>query len=126
MKGGRTQYYVCGGYLRKGKEYCPYVGWNKEKVEELVATRLRIALMRLMMNDNLAEELKQFFNESNQHKIAQKTTLDNEIAFLLKRIQLIEADIQSGKAKSYHQDMLAEMYNELGEKREELKTLRIN
>ncbi|MEK3726211.1 recombinase family protein [Paenibacillus sp. FSL H8-0034] len=126
MKGGRKQYYVCGGYLRKGKEFCPYIGWNKEKVEELVATRLRIALMRLMMNDNLDDELKQFFNESNQHKIAQKRTLDNELVFLLKRIQLIEEDIQYGKAKPYHQDMLAEMQDDLGEKRQELKSLSDN
>lgn len=118
MKGGKKHYYVCGGYLRKGKEYCAYVGWNKEKVEEIVSNRLRIALMRLLVNDNLIDELRQFYTENNQHRIAQKANIENEIEFLQKRIQLIEDDIQAGKAKSYHQEMLTEMQEELREKTE--------
>lgn len=120
MKGGRKRYYVCGGYLRKGKQFCQYAGWNKERVEEIVANRLRIALMRLIMNDNLSEELHQYFVENNQYKFAQKQNLENEVNYLLKRIQLIEADIQSGKAKPYHHEMLNDMQTDLKEKSEEM------
>jgi site-specific DNA recombinase len=126
MKSGKKQYYVCGGYLRKGKQYCPYAGWSKEKVEEIVTNRLRITLMRLLMNDNLADELRQFYNENNQNRIAQKNNMENEIEFLNKRIQLIESDIQTGKAKPYHQDMLVEMQDELKDKSEEYSKLTAN
>lgn len=126
VKGDKRQYYVCGGYLRKGKEYCPYVGWNKEKVEEIVANRMRIALMRLLMNDNLENELKQYYMDSNHHKIAQKVNLENEIDFLAKRIQLLEQDIQLGKSKSYHKDMLDEMQTDLSHKTEEHARLSAN
>lgn len=126
MKGGKKHYYVCGGYLRKGKEYCSYVGWSKERVEDIVSNRLRIALMRLLMNDNLVDELLQFYTENNQHRIAQKVNSENEIEFLQKRIQLIENDIQTGKAKLYHQEMLVEMQNELKDKTEAYSRLTAN
>lgn len=115
-KGGKTQYYVCGGYLRKGKEYCSYVGWNKTRVEETVTNKLRVALMRLSMTDNLEEEMRQFFNEQNKHKLTEKANLDAEIEFLKKRILLIEEDIRTDRRKPYHQDMLVEMQEEVNEK----------
>jgi DNA invertase Pin-like site-specific DNA recombinase len=123
VKSGKRQYYVCGGYLRKGKEYCPYVGWNKEKVEEMVANRMRIALMRLLMNDNLEDELRQYYMDSNHHKVAQKLNLENEIDFLIKRIQLLEQDIHAGKSKSYYKEMLDEMQTDLAHKVEDYARL---
>jgi DNA invertase Pin-like site-specific DNA recombinase len=126
VKSGKRQYYVCGGYLRKGKEYCSYVGWNKEKVEEIVANRIRIALMRLLMNDNLENELRQYYMDSNHHKVALKVNLENEIDFLTKRIQLLEQDIQTGKSKSYHKEMLDEMQTDLFNKSEEYEQLSAN
>jgi site-specific DNA recombinase len=112
-KGGRRRYYVCGRYLRKGKEYCSYAGWNKERAEELVANRLRITFMKLLMNDTLEQEMQLFYYERNQHKLTLKKNLENEIEFLNRRIELVEVDIQSGKAKPYHQEMLADMQKEL-------------
>lgn len=75
------------------------------------------------MNDTLEAELKQYFNEHNQHKLAIKKNVENETEFLIKRIELIESDINSGKAKPYHNDLLIEMQNELKEKSEDLLKL---
>lgn len=55
--------------------------------------------MRLIMNDNLEAELQQYYMENNRHKIAQKANLDNEIDFLLKRVELIHEDIQMAKQR---------------------------
>lgn len=46
--------------------------------------------------------------------------MENEIEFLNKRIELVQVDIQSGKAKPYHQEMLADMQKELQSKRDDL------
>lgn len=120
MKGGKRQYYVCGGYLRKGKQFCSYTGWSKERVEEIVTTKLRIALMRLLITENLEKEMRQFFTDNNGHKLTEKANLDAEISFLVNRVKLIELDIRTGKSKSYHQDMLAEMQSELHHKQNSL------
>ncbi|GGH68719.1 integrase [Paenibacillus silvae] len=126
MKGGKKQYYVCGGYLRKGKDFCPYAGWNKERIEEIVSNRLRIHIMSLLMGNNLVEEMRQFYTESNQQHTTQKIIMESELEFLKKRIELIEDDISIGKAKPYHQEMLAEMQNELREKSESYLRLTSN
>lgn len=122
-KSGGQQYYTCGGYLRKGKEFCSYVGWRKDRVEELVANKLRTTLLRLSMDNNLMEEILLYHNEKNKHLIAQQFNLEAEISFLKKRVQTIEADINSGKGKLYHQEMLDEMNRELEMKLAELDTL---
>lgn len=115
-KSGGQKYYVCGGYLRKGKEFCPYVGWRKERIEEIVTNKLRTTLMRLLMDNQLEEEIRLYHADQHRHSIQQATSLEAEIGFLQKRIQTIEADMRSGKAKPYHQEMLDEMQAELSGK----------
>lgn len=78
------------------------------------------------MGNNLVEEMRQFYTESNQQHTTQKTIMENELEFLKKRIELIEDDISTGKAKPYHQEMLAEMQNELREKSESYLRLTAN
>jgi len=122
-KSGGQKYYTCGGYLRKGKEFCSYVGWNKDRVEELAANKLRTALLRLSMDNNLLEEIRLYHNEKNKHVTVQLTNLEAEINFLKKKIHAIEADIQSGKFKPYHQEMLDEMNQELQMKTKDYEIL---
>ena len=112
-KSDGQRYYTCGGYLREGKDFCPYVGWRKERVEKLVANKLRTTLLRLSMDNNLADEIRLYHNDKNKHQIVQQSNLEAEISFLKKKVQAIEADIQSGKGKPYHQEMLDEMNQEL-------------
>jgi site-specific DNA recombinase len=123
MKGGGQQYYVCGGYLRKGKEFCAYAGCKKNRVEEIVTNKLRVSLMRLFMNDQFVEEVHQYYNDQNKHKILQRANLESEINFLSKRVQLIEDDMKAGKSKEYHQEMLTEMKQEQSDKANELARL---
>lgn len=69
-KSGGQRYYVCGGYMRKGKEYCSYIGWRKERIEEVVTNKLRMTLLRLSMNNQLEVEIRMYHNEKNKHVIA--------------------------------------------------------
>ncbi|MDO3411492.1 recombinase family protein [Saccharibacillus sp. CPCC 101409] len=115
-KSGGQKYYVCGGYLRKGKEFCPYIGWRKERIEEIVTNKLRTTLMRLLMDNQLEEEIRLYYADQHRHSIQQAVSLEAEIGFLQKRIQTVEADMRSGKAKPYHQEILDEMQAELSEK----------
>lgn len=122
-KSGGQRYYTCGGYLRKGKDFCPYVGWRKDRVEELVSNKLRTALLRLSMDNNLSEEIRLYHNDKNKHWKVQQSNLEAEISFLKKKVQAIEADIQLGKGKPYHQEMLDEMNQELQMKMAEYEAL---
>jgi len=98
-------------------------GWQKDRVEELVANKLRTALLRLSMDNNLLEEIRLYHNEKNKHVIVQLSNLEAEINFLKKKVQAIEADIQTGKGKPYHREMLDEMNQELQMKTAEYETL---
>jgi DNA invertase Pin-like site-specific DNA recombinase len=124
-KSGGQRYYVCGGYMRKGKEYCSYVGWRKERVEEVVTNKLRTTLLRLSMDNQLEEEIRMYHNEKNKHLIAQASNLAAEITFLEKRVDAIKDDIEEGKGKSFHQEMLDEMQMELTSKKVEHEGLSI-
>lgn len=118
-KSGGQRYYTCGGYLRKGKEFCSYVGWRKERVEEVVTNKLRTTLMRLAMDNQLEEEIRMYHNEKNKHVIAQVSSLAAEIAFLEKRVDAVVGDMNAGKGRSFHQEVLDEMKTELMEKKAE-------
>lgn len=122
-KSGGQKYYTCGGYLRKGREFYSYVGWRKERVEEIVTTKLRTTLLRLSMDNQLADEIQHYYNEKNKSQMQWAATLEAEAGFLHKRIEVVEDDIRAGRAKPYHQDMLDEMQQELTEKKRELEVL---
>ncbi|QNK57439.1 recombinase family protein [Paenibacillus sp. PAMC21692] len=122
-KGGGQKYYTCGGYLRKGKEFCSYVGWRKERVEEVVTNKLRMTLLRLSMDNQLADEIQRYYNEKNKGQMQRVVTLEAEVGFLQKRTEAVEDDIRSGREKPYHRDMLDEMQQELTEKQQELDML---
>ncbi|MFD1773884.1 hypothetical protein [Paenibacillus rhizophilus] len=109
--------------MRKGKEFCPYVGWRKELVEEIVTNKLRTTLLQLSMDNQLEEEIRMYHNENNKLVVAQISSLAAEIAFLEKRVDAIKDDIQACKGKSFHQEMLDEMQTELTEKKAEHETL---
>ncbi|MFB5270019.1 hypothetical protein ACE41H_25000 [Paenibacillus enshidis] len=111
--------------MRKGEEFCSYVGWRKERVEEVVTNKLRTTLLRLSMDNQLEEEIRMYYNEKNKHLIALASSLAAEIAFLEKRVDAIKDDIQAGKGKAVHQEMLDEMQTELVVKNVEHKALSI-
>lgn len=125
-KGGGQKYYTCGGYLRKGKEFCTYVGWRKERVEEIVNNKLRTTLLRLSMGDNLAEEIQLYHNEQNKHVIVRSSNLEAEVGFLKNKVHALEEDIKFGIGKPYHKEMLEEMRQELAAKTSEYELLSAN
>lgn len=124
QKGGGQRYYTCGGYQRHGKEYCSYVGWRKERVEEIVSSKLRNALLRLSLEDNhLEEEIRRYHADQHKNVYLQISSLETEIGFLQKRIETMEQDILSGKGKPYYADMISEMKQELADKQNEYTAL---
>lgn len=125
-KSGGQKYYTCGGYLRKGKEFCSYVGWRKERVEEVVTNKLRTTLLRLSMDNQLEEEINRYYGEKNKPLIQKVGSLEAEIGFLQKRIESVEEDINTGREKPYHHEMLDEMKQELVEKKAELDVASAN
>jgi site-specific DNA recombinase len=78
-KYGGQKYYVCGGYMRKGKEFCKYVSWRKEKIEQIVKNKLRTALLRLTLDDQLEEEIRKYHHEANKQTLDLISTLETEI-----------------------------------------------
>lgn len=120
---GGQKYYLCGGYMRKGKAFCPYVGWRKETLENLVATKLRTTLVRLILNDQLEDEIMKYQDDQSQHGNQSTDELEVEIQFLNKRIKQMEQGLADGRGKAYYSDAITEMKQELHLKEAELAAL---
>ncbi|WP_244157844.1 hypothetical protein [Paenibacillus typhae] len=84
-----------------------------------MTNKLRTTLMRLSMDNQLEEEIRMYHNEKNKHVIAQVSSLAAGIEFLEKRVDAVVGDMNAGKGKSFHQEMLDEMKTELVEKKAE-------
>jgi site-specific DNA recombinase len=120
---GGQKYYLCGGYMRKGKAFCPYVGWRKETLENLVSNKLRAELVRIILNDRLEEELMKYKAELNQRGNQSSAELEAEIQFLNKRIKQMEQELADGRGRAYYSDAISEMKQELHLKEAELTAL---
>jgi site-specific DNA recombinase len=118
---GGQKYYLCGGYMRKGKAFCPYVGWRKETLENLVANKLHVALVQLILNDQLEETILQY--RTKQQENVTTVDLESEIQFLEKRIKQMEQELVDGRGKAYYSDAILEMKQELQLKESELAAL---
>ncbi|RAV02722.1 recombinase family protein [Paenibacillus sp. YN15] len=115
---GGQKYYLCGGYMRKGKAFCQYVGWRKETLETLVANKLRTFLIGLTINQQLQEELIRY--QADQTQLVNVNELESEIQFLEKRIKQMELEVADGRGKAYYSDAINEMKAELQAKQTEL------
>jgi site-specific DNA recombinase len=118
-KYGGQRYYLCGGYMRKGKEFCEYISWRKETIERIVTNKLRTALLRLTLDNQLDEEILKYHHEVNRQTLAAISILETEIQFLKNKIQSMQAEIDTGSAKSFFSEFLEELKTELQEKESE-------
>lgn len=118
-KYGGQRYYLCGGYMRKGKEFCEYNSWRKETLERIVINKLRTSLLRLSLDNQLEEEIRKHHHEGNKQTLATISSLESEIQFLRKKIHSMQSDIDLGRAKSFYTELLEEMKVELHEKESE-------
>jgi len=115
-KYGGQKYYVCGGYMRKGKTFCPYVSWRKERIEAVVTNKLRNVLFRLLFEDHLKEELRRYHEDSNKSDHMNINNLRSEIKFLERRITQLNDEIADGIGKPYYTDLISEMEIEISDK----------
>ncbi|WP_256972756.1 recombinase family protein [Saccharibacillus sp. O23] len=123
-KYGGQRYYVCGGYMRKGKEFCPYVSWRKERIEQTVTNKLRSVLLRLTFDNQLEEEIRKYHSDANRHIWTEKANLESEFAYLGRRISQLEEELKSGVGKVCYVDMLEDLKGEFVVKQAELEKIR--
>lgn len=118
-KYGGQRYYVCGGYMRKGKQFCEYTSWRKESIERIITSKLRTAALRLTLDNQLEQAILSYHQETNKQILSAISTLETEIEFLRKKTTGMQADINSGRAKPFYKDLLEEMKSELQAKETE-------
>lgn len=112
-KYGGQRYYVCGGYMRKGKQFCEYTSWRKESIERIIISKLHTAVLRLTLDNQLEQAILSYHQEANKQMLSAISTLETEIEFLRKKTTEMLADINSGRAKPFYKDLLEEMNSEL-------------
>ncbi|MDN4080089.1 recombinase family protein [Paenibacillus polymyxa] len=125
-KYGGQKYYVCGGYMRKGKEFCAYLSWRKERIEQIVTNKLRSVLLRLTFDNQLEEEIRKYHSDANKHVLLESSNLESEITYLTRRISQLEDELKAGAGKSYYADMLQDLQNDLTAKQDELNNVKMS
>lgn len=82
--------------MRKGKEFCPYVIWRKEGIEQIVTHKLRTVLLRLTFDNQLEEEIRKYHGDVNKHVLLELSSLESEVAYLTRRINQLEDELKAG------------------------------
>lgn len=97
---GKTRYYQCGSYHRKGSRACHRNAVYKEKVETAVINTLVREFSILSYPESLEEEIKKYTEYKNRDKLFQIARIEDEILRLKRRIDAAKKD--SGELDSGH------------------------
>lgn len=95
--------------MRKGKEFCEYTSWRKESIERIITRKLRTAVLRLTLDNQLEQAISSYHQEVHKQTLSKISMLETEIEFLRKKTNDMQADIDSGRAKPFYKDLLEEI-----------------
>lgn len=93
-------------------------------MEKAVSNKIKTTFLFWSMGDQLEHEIERYSNDKNKHLVQSESTLESEVTFLTKRIDLMESDMKNGKGKPYFNDIIQEMKVELDEKTKDLSQLK--
>ncbi|MNB91780.1 hypothetical protein D3C75_388660 [compost metagenome] len=93
-------------------QFCEYTSWRKESIERIITSKLRTAVLRLTLDNQLEQAILSHHQETNKQMLNAISTLETEIEFLRKKTTDVQTDINSGRVKPFYKDLLEEMKNE--------------
>lgn len=110
---GKTRYYICGLYQRKGKKACNRNIVYKDKIENAVISSLVREFSILSYPGSLEEELSKFNEYKNRDTKYQIARLDDEINRVQNRIVSAMKDKLFGEESKYYKDYLKQLNDDL-------------
>ncbi|OPX92131.1 MAG: Recombinase [Pelotomaculum sp. PtaB.Bin013] len=107
------RYYVCGAYQRKGNTVCQFQAFKKDYLEDLVIDTLIKEFIILSLPGTLEEEVKRQLGEKLKNLRFDLQQTENDISFSLRRIELLQKDIDRvpdpGKLNNYLNELETEL-----------------
>lgn len=91
--GSSYRYYICGTYVRKGKNACDYISYNKEKIETLVKNLIIKEFTMLCLPNSLLNEIQKYYQENNREIQFKYDTLKKDIQLSTDRIAMLQQDL---------------------------------
>lgn len=110
---GKTRYYQCGTYHRKGSKACKRNGIYKEKIEGSVINVLIREFSLLGYSGSLEEEIRKYYENQNREILFQLARTEDEAKYLDKRIQISEKEKKETSDNKYLDDFIKEMKAQL-------------
>lgn len=120
---GKTRYYICGMYQRKGKSACNRYIIYKEKIENAIINSLIREFSILSYPGSLEEELNKFNEYKSRDVKYQIARLDDEIDRIQNRIGSALKDKPIGDDNKYYTDYIKQLNddsNNLKKQRKEI------
>ncbi|SDZ27091.1 Site-specific DNA recombinase [Proteiniborus ethanoligenes] len=121
QSGGKTKagisrkYYVCGTYLRKGKQACDYISYNKEKIEASVKEVILKEFTMMCLPNSLLNEIEKYNSEKNRELRYQCETLQRDIQLSKDRMKMLQQDLNlapnNETLKRYIDDLKVQIEN---------------
>ncbi|TJX12983.1 recombinase family protein [Tissierella creatinini] len=119
QSGGKTKagisrkYYVCGTYLRKGKQACEYISFNKEKIESIVKEVILKEFTMMCLPNSLLHEIQNYNNEKNRELRYKHDALERDIELSNDRVQMLQQDLKitpdNETIKKYIEDLKSQI-----------------
>ena len=112
---GKSRYYHCGTYHRKGSKSCNRNGVYKELIDNAVVNTLIREFTLLNYTGSLEDEIHKHYNNQNRELLFQLARVDDEINHLQKRIDSVSKnnlnDDPGRNLSSYIKEMKSEISN---------------
>lgn len=106
---GKTRYYHCGTYHRKGKNACNRNQVYKEPIEAAVLNTLIREFSILSYPGSIEEEIRKYVDYTNRENIFSIARIDDEIKHIKKRIELAKTEGKSYNSPSYLEEYISQM-----------------
>jgi Site-specific recombinases, DNA invertase Pin homologs len=110
---GKTRYYFCGTYNRKGAGTCKRNQVFKEDIENAVINALVREFSILSYPGSLEEEIRKYVESVNRETTFNISRIDDEIKHINKRIQLMKSEMENYKNKQYLDDYIMELESDI-------------
>lgn len=111
---GKTRFYICGTYHRKGTKACNRNNIYKEDIEKAVINILVREFSLLGYPGAIEEEVRKYYEHQNREILFQIARIDDEIVHVSKRIKMLESENSDQSKKKFLIDLIKDMKSELG------------
>lgn len=120
---GKSRYYVCGTYHRKGPKACKRNIIYKDLIEDSVINTLIREFSILAYPESLEEEIRKYQKYKNRENQFELARIDDDIQRLLRRLEAANNDVNKNENIGFFTDYISQLENDISQLKDEKDNL---